>query len=794
MSANPLTYASERAGLVPQRTGHDSTALVLADTGAHHQLATVPTAPPISAPPPPQPAPMPAPAPATASETIVSLSDLVRYLRRDWKRGTLFGALLATLAFIALGTGPKLYQAEAQLLLRIQDANVFNFEQLGRSSVGELSAPLLVNNHLSEMKSRRYVEYFHDHLPPEIRAEYIHPDLTRKSFKTLVMEWTGLAKPAPAPNLREVFIRKAAAATRVEPMKESFILRVQVRGEDPKICADLANRYVNHYIDYVAEQELGSTRAASAFLTQKAAELRHNLQESEARLASYRQQASVLSRSRMDGVKDTSGEKLQALNVALADVDVKLTRARYDLAAIEAAANSEAELLRVRLIADNPQVTTKRNEISALEAQLTPLLEFCGPRHPKVVGLNNELRSRRTDLSSLIAAVAAMASQEVATLSAQRDDFKRQVEEARGDVIALGDKEIQEKMLIDQVELDRQMYQNIVMRMNQANLTGEFTDNGLLRVADVATPPDKPMKPNKAIAALASMMVFGLVFLGVPIGWGLTEDHVLKLLNPAPVIPPTSEPAPAPVAAAPPPETTPASHQLVTPPPVAITQGNRTTILAEFPFLAGTQPSEVLSECLKSEPRGAATALRQLTGVLEKQALTRSGPGGIILITSSESSEGKSLAAAALAATFVHHGRKVLVIDCHAGGPGLHHYFPQSERHSSSASQLSDLRYGESGLYVLPAHDIPAYETNELLDGYRAWIDRARLEVDWIILDGPPVLKNFADVAPLAPLATDVIVMHDRSRATAAKLRAAMTLLQPMMSSSAMRGLLLNRA
>ncbi len=788
MAANPLTYLPDTDDTAMERTANAaaSSALVLADTRGHHQLAAVPTAPAMSPPPPPTPPTAPAP---SSAETIISLSDLVGYMRRNWKRGALFGALLAMLAFVALGTGPKVYQAEAQLLLRIQDANVFNFEQLGRSPVGELSAPLLVNNHLSEMKSRRYVEFFHDQLPAELRAEYIHPDLTRKSFQTMLMDWLGLSKPKPPPNLREIFVRKTAAATRVEPMKESFILRVQVRGEDPKLCADLANRYVNHYIDYVAEQELGSTRAASVFLTQKAAELRQNLQESEARLANYRQQASVMSRSRTDGVKDTGGEKLQALSIAQADAEVKLTRARYDLAAIEGAQGSQAELLRVRLIADNPQVTQKRNEISALEAQLTPLLEFCGPRHPKVVGLNNELRSRREDLSALIAAVATMASQEVATLTAQRDDFKAQVEAARGDVIALGDKEIQEKMLIDQVELDRQMYQNIVMRMNQANLTGEFTDNGLLRVADVATPPDKALKPNKSIAALASMMVFGLVFLGVPIGWGLAEDHVIKHLRAAAdtSAAPVSEPAEA----APPQETT--NGQLAATAPVAITSGNRTTILAEFPFLAGTQPSEVLSECLKSEPRGAAAALRQLTGVLEKQALTRSGPGGIILVTSSESSEGKSLAAAALAATFVHHGRKVLVIDCHAGGPGLHHYFPQSERHSSGASQLDDIRYGESGLYVLPAHDIPAYETNELLDGYRAWIERARLEVDWIILDGPPVLKNFADVAPLAPLATDVIVMHDRTRATPAKLRAAMTLLQPMMSSSAMRGLLINR-
>jgi uncharacterized protein involved in exopolysaccharide biosynthesis/Mrp family chromosome partitioning ATPase len=785
-----FTMSNEMLTTPPPGAAATTGALVVAGS-REQQLATY--QPAHSMAPPPQPPAAPVPAVHTqAQESVISLADLVGYMRKHWCRGLLFGLPLAVLAFVSLGMGPKVFQAEAQLLLRIQDSNVFNFEQLGRSSaVGELSAPLLVNNHLMELKSRSFLEFFHDSVPVEVREQYITPDLTRKSFKTIVMDWAGLSKPKAPPNHREVFIRKLGAVTRVEPLKESFILRVQVRGEEPLVCADMANRYVNRYIEYVAQQELSGTRAASEFLTQKAAELRKQLQDSEAKLAAYRQQASVMSRA--DGVKDTSGEKLTALNQALADTEVKLTRARYELEAIEAAGTSQVQLLSVQSVAQNAQVSQKRIEISALEAQLTPLLEFCGPRHPRVVGIGNELRTRKTELNTLIGSVVIMARQEVATLTSQLEDFKRQVSGTRGDVIAMGDKEIQEKMLIDQVELDRQMYQNISMRMNQANLTGQFTDNGLLRIADVATPPDKALKPNKTLAALASMMVFGLVFVGVPLGWGLTEDHLIKPLRAAAGAEGSSTATPGvdPAQSAPAGD---ATGVPALPPPVALSSGNRTTVLAEFPRLAVDGHAEVLAECLKSEPRGAATSLRQLTGVLEKQALYRTGPGGIVLVTSSESGEGKSLAAAALAATFVHHGRKVLVIDCHAGAPGIHHFFPQSERHSSGASRLDDIRYGHSGLFVLPAHDIPAYETNELLDGYRAWIDRARLEVDWIILDGPPVLKNFADVAPLAPLATDVIMIHDRARATPAKLRAAMTLLQPMMSSSAMRGLVINRA
>ena len=54
------------------------------------------------------------------------------------------------------------------------------------------------------------------------------------------------------------------------------------------------------------------------------------------------------------------------------------------------------------------------------------------------------------------------------------------------------------------------------------------------------------------------------------------------------------------------------------------------------------------------------------------------------------------------------------------------------------------------------------------------------------------MLRNFADVAPLAPIATDVLLVNNPAISSPAKLRAAMNLLQPMMSSSAFRGLIVH--
>ncbi len=204
----------------------------------------------------------------------------------------------------------------------------------------------------------------------------------------------------------------------------------------------------------------------------------------------------------------------------------------------------------------------------------------------------------------------------------------------------------------------------------------------------------------------------------------------------------------------------------------------------------------MLGELLKPEPVGASAALHQLTSTLELQASTRQGSGaGVILITSAEAGEGKTLVSAALAAAFCHQGRRVFMMECNPSSPTQHQWFPRAaQSHGAYAHDLEALRYGHSHLFLLPGCDLPAHATNELLDGYRQWIDRAKHAVDWIILDASPLLKSFANVAPLAPLATDVLIVNNPTVSAPAKLRAGVALLQPMMSSSALRGLVVNGA
>lgn len=741
-----------------------------------------------------RPAPQPAsvPAPMATDVTVISISDIVRYFQKRWKLAALIGLPLAAAAFVGLGFGTKVYEAEARLLLRIQDTNVFNFNEMSQNRITELSAPMLVNNHRSELKARRYAEYLWEQLPEEERTGFIATELATngvKSWHRELRERLGLATPLKAATAKDLFRDKLDKAVRVEPLKDSHVLRVQVRHTDPKIAASVANHYVEDYIRYVSEQELGVTRTASHYLEQKSVELQKRLAESEKLLAANRQADNLMQDSE---VKDMYGEKVRLLMAALGDAEVKLTRTKHDLETIKAAKANGRDLLEMKSVAENSDVSAMRKQLDLKLAERAPLTADCGPNHPKMRALNEAIQTLQRTLEHNITDVVAMLTAEEENGARQVADFQRQLEEARAKVFSFSGKTAQQNLLRDQVAMDRDLYQKIMLRMNQAELTGEFKENGLLRVADVATPPTVPSSPSIALAGIASMMLFGLVFLGVPVGCGLAEDHLIPALRPQ-----SATVTVGPVA----PETVPVEEPVYNQQPILPISHTGTasvieteeSVVAVLPDVQAPTPASLLIAMMRTGAHGAGTALRQVAASLEKNRWARSGPG-IVLVTSSEAREGKSLVSSALAATFTSQGRKAFLIECNPTSPSAQVWFPNVRSDAAAADDVEALRYGSTNLFVLPAAGLPSTHVSDLIDGYRFWIDRARQAgIDWIILDTAPLLKSFADVAPLIPMATDVLFVHDQAISSKAQVQAALNLMRPMMGHDVTRGLVMNR-
>lgn len=756
----------------------------------------------------PQPQPQPAPAPAPAAETVVSVADLIGYLRNYGRWGIIAAIPLAALCFYFLGFGKKVYEAEAMLQIYMQENTLLKLDKNAGGGLSELSAVQIVNNHRTGLKTRRFVDYLYNRLSKEERDRYV-AGMGVMGLKGRLLVAVGLKDLPKAIPPEELFATKLDDLVRIEPVKESHVLRVIVKDGDPQQAALLANHYVQDYIDFIADNSIADATSAYNQLNQKGDEAKARLDEKEAELAEFNRKADLLKNG---DANDNSTMRAENLERRRSEVEVELLKAQERVRQLRDAESQGRDLAGIRGLGDDSQIVEIQKKLNDAKSKRDTLLEWCGSRHPKLLQSLREITRLEAENISRIKAIAEASETEESRLESELKRLSEILAGARGQAFEQGPNRIRQKQLRDEVEGLRTLHTEISQAQDRARMAKELRSNGNLEVKDVAVAPEDPISPKKSLALVASMMVFGLVGLGVPVGMGLSVDHVLPMLRtaareskaktlakasgepavspapapqPAPVMPPLAPPAPvSPFMQIPAPSA---------PQPMHLFDPNSTQVLASLPELMAGEGPVQLSELLHPSPLTGGNAISQISAILERQRTLRRGTG-VILITSAYVGEGKSLLASALSAALCTSGRSVFLMECNPAAPGIENWFPQAIACSAWTNDLEALRYGQSNLFLLPAHDLPSYEMSDLLDGYRAWMARAQAQqIDWIILDGASLLRGFADVAQLAPNATDILFVHDSTISSPDQVKAALNLLRPLATQDQMRGMVLNR-
>lgn len=766
---------------------------------------------------------LPPQAAAPAQESLISVQEVIDYLRLYWKRGLFVAAPLALLAFIYLGFGTPVYESESKLKINLQDSQLMAIAGQAPSGFSELSAPMIINNHRTGLKSRRFVDFLYSKLTPSERTAFLGDTgkLGLKSRIFIALGFSGAPKATPP---EELFAAKIDKAVRIEPVKDSHILRIQFRDNEGQRSAELANHYVHYYIEYVSEDALSGMKSALETLQIESADLRTKLEDKQREAAAFRRNANILGDTQNGEV---NAQRAASLAKAVTEAEVDLIKASIDLNEMRRA-QASGDPAGVKGMGSDAQIIELRKQMDEINTRRSTMLEWCGRNHPKMIAFDNDLRRMNDALMSRVGELVSAAESEEARLRNQHEQLRRQLAEVRGEVFEEDPKYLENNFLSDEARAERELYNQVMDRLKRTALATKIKDTSQLTIADVAVPPDGPVSPRKSIAMLAGMMVFGLCGLAIPIGTGVWKDHLLPLLKTVrdktaktPAEPPTAqvpsapaytEPSPHAVsdvfadaatqhpqawggvsyqqaaqAAAPVYDPTPFTAPAA---PVAA-PAPQTQIIATIPELMAAEGPIQLGELLHPGVSGDG-AISQTAAILSRHQATRMGPG-VVLITSASTSEGKSLLASALAASLCTSGQRVFLMECNPASPSIQNWFPQAGSYSSWTNDLETLRYGASNLFLLPAHDLPSYEVADLLDGYRTWINKAQHDVDWIVLDGASLLRGFADVAQLAPLATDILFVHDETRTSGEQVRAALNLLRPLVRNESLRGMVINR-
>jgi capsular exopolysaccharide synthesis family protein len=517
-----------------------------------------------------------------------------------------------------------------------------------------------------------------------------------------------------------------AGGLKVIPPQEGTLIKFSYDSPSPQLAAMVANGIADSFINTALQRRYEASAYARNFLERQIAKTRGDLERSERTLATYAQQQGIIStgagadgKPAVGDANSLQGESLITLNKALADATARRV----------AAEGAYRQALATGPTSDVTASTQAlRQQRATLQAEYQQKRTFMKPEHPEMQSLQSQI----DELDRQIARESAqMSSGHTNTLlaefraaaSAERA-LQARVAGLKGDVLNLKGPSIQYNILQREVDTNRALYDALLQRYKEIGVAGGV-GTAPVSIVDRADTPGSPYKPN--------LMINLLMGLGAGLLAGLAGAVGLEFLTDT----------------------------------IKTREDVRSKL--QLPCLGAvpkTAARDAFIEDLKNPASVVSEAYSAIVAALRFS--TEAGMPKVLLVTSTQSGEGKSSTALALAQNFARREKSVLLVDADLRKPAF--------KAASDKAGLSKLLTTEdpirdhvvetqhANLWLLPSGPVPPNPADLLSTGrIRKIIAEADGQFDLVVIDGPPTL-GLADSPLLAAAAGNVLFVVESGK------------------------------
>ena len=544
-------------------------------------------------------------------------------------------------------------------------------------------------------------------------------------------------------------VRRFQGSLHVERTKDTRMILVKYESINPQLAASVVNSLVDNYVEYNFRTKYDASRQATGWMEQRLDELKVKVEKSEQAMVDYERQNNIVS----VGDKQTVAEaRLDELNRSLsgAQADRMTKESMYKMVA-----ENQAE---VGFIQPGSILNSLEAKEVELKEEYSAAVSQFGPTYPKALAVQDQLK----DLDSLIArerkrAVENMRSEFEAAV--QREKILSDgVSKQNNEVEKVNQLLIEHNLLKREFESNQALYDSLLTHLKDANVSAGLRATNI-HVIDRAVPPNAPIRPDKM-----RNIVFGLAAgLGLGIALALTREALDNSIKSAQEI-----------------------EKLTELPTLAIVPIAQTHPGLGRDALIGRKPAPLTNHdgrippalaVIKKPGAPISEAYRALrTSVLLS---TADRPPQVLLVTSSQPGEGKTVTALNLAVTMGQKGERVLLVDADMRRPGIAKALQMTLTRGLSGILTGAYEYGPEllshieraeGLSLLYSGPIPPNPA-ELLCSMKmeALIKRLRQDFDHIIIDSPPVLP-ITDPTILSSIVDGVLMVVECEKTTRAAL------------------------
>lgn len=684
-------------------------------------IARRPTPPPPGSalPLPAAPAPPPPPPLALAlrsvEDTAAAETDLLNYwnllLKRKWLVLSVLATIL-TVVLVATMLTPPVYRATVTLQIDLESIKVVQSEGV---TPGEgMSSRDYFQTQYELLKTRALAERVAAKLPENLLPA-VYESLAPSSLSRLgaILRGRPARAPAAAPLDPDTLAAFVQQNMRVEPVRNSRLVRVHFDSTQPAFSAIMANAIADAFIAANIDQRFDASAYAKQYLEERLQQLKLKLEDSEKQLVEFAQQEGIVS---VDEQQSPAAQEMQRINESLAAAQQRRIEAEARLHRTQQTApEALPEVLLSTIVG---QLKNRRTE---LLSQYQDKLRIFKPDYPAMTQIQGQIDEVDQQLRGEIARIKQSVKAEFDSARSTETMLASRLAQLKLDLLDLQGRSIQYNIIRREVDTNRQLYDGLLQRYKEIGVAGGIGANNI-SVVDRARAPGGRYSPS-----LRRNLALGLLV-------GLAAGVLLALLM----------------------ERLDDSVKL----PEDVERQFGLAVLGVIPRVSRGSP---LGE-LKNPRSAFSESYRSVRTAL--QFSTDTGVPRTLFVTSSTPGEGKSTTALTLSTHFAQLGKRVLLIDADLRNPSLHRLLAVpneaglSNYLSGASRPLQHLgRTRVKNLSCLCSGPLPPNPA-ELLAGPRmvTLLQLAAASFDQVIIDGPPVL-GIADAAVLSNLSGGTVLV-----------------------------------
>ncbi|MBL9151496.1 MAG: polysaccharide biosynthesis tyrosine autokinase [Verrucomicrobiales bacterium] len=625
-------------------------------------------------------------------------------LRKSWLIGAVVGACVVVTAIYVTFIAKKRYQSTA--VIYIEQEQVLNEAIRGVRS-----------DDYSKLDSLKSLEQSITSGSVILRVVEKHGLLKQPDF----LKPKSGGRPYTEAEVVEAVAKRVKATLR----RGTRLIDVEVTDTSPARAQQLAQAFVDEFEAHMMEQNLQSSRKATAMLQEQAEEQLARVNVAEEALQKFRE-------DHADVPMDEGG----IIEKKLADLDRLLSEAKNDRLKLEAqvqkldAAGTEdpERILEIANPGDQESIekllftrNTKRAEMVKIQSQYQPT-------HPVYVSFIAELEGLEKEVAETARRMGESVRKRLETAREHETTLAETVNEQKREVLSADRTRKEFRSLKQAVDAAYQTYYALQARINETNVT-EGVKESLVRMQQEPLMPVKPSSPKKTLAVgLAGV-------LGMFLGVGLVV--ALHLLD----------------------------RSLRTRRQIEQTLG--LPVLSEI--ADAPEAGDTLRDSLVvfSEPHSlAAESFRSL-----RMSLSTLSPRSV-LVTSAISGEGKSFCAANLALLQAQMGYRTLLVDADFRRPSLSgalmHWQSQMDPNTTALETKNVCQKTPfPNLYLISCAQF-APNSSEVMSGehFATMLWEAYRSFDCVIIDTSP-LALVSDALNFARYADAVVLVARAGRTQA---------------------------